>query len=71
MWASFAGHRRLFFKGLSHIPAFSHCGAQRPVLDSGHVEEQRPHPGDIDFTVLDHILVSIGLNQFADEDVMR
>jgi hypothetical protein len=39
-------------------------------LDTGHVEEQRPHFGDIDFTVLDHRFVGIGLNQFAHEDVV-
>lgn len=58
-------------QGLAGIPANAHSLPQRPVLCAGHVEEQGPDPGDIDFAVVEDTFVGVGLYKLADKDVME
>ncbi len=58
------------FKRFSNIPAIADRRSQTPVLYAGHIEQKRFQFGNIDFAPGQYAIIRIGLNQFADEDVV-
>ena len=55
---------------LTDVPAVGDGLTQAPVLLAGHVEEQWPPPGAVDFSVDENLSLGMGLHYLADEDVV-